>query len=288
MADVQSFLPKQVVLTILGGMIINIAVALSCATWSNFSSSEQEVVLDAGSWPREVGSGWPQDNILITTEQAFGLTLIKARAMVRREKDPARFLTSYLDLIRDDRSDHPDRGRERIEEATRLLRAIQAEGAAGLENQIESATTFVRSASVDLDDTTRKKINQLMIQLTDRSSNYSQIVREAGWPFRSLDTEARSDQSLEPRSRYSIDLGLLHGGLQSKKGLWLPLHPMWPGFLFNTILFTLILWPLSMLPGRYTHFTRMRANKCPSCGTDIGVDSECDQCGEDLSEFWGK
>lgn len=287
MIDVQSYLPKKVVLTILCGLIINVAVALSCATWSNFSSSEQDVVLDAESWPRDVGSGWPRENILITTEKAFGLTLIKSKAMVKRRKDPARVLTNFLDLIRENTSDHPNRRKQRIEEATALLQTIQSEGDAGIEEQVTTVTNFIRKASVDLDETIRSKINQLMILLTDRSSNYSQFVREAGWPFRSLDAEARSDQSLEPRSRYAIDLGMIRGGLQNKTGLWLPLHPRWPGFLLNTILYTLILWPISLLPGLYTQIRRRSSKKCLSCGTNIGVDSVCEQCGQDLSEFWG-
>ena len=287
MIDMRTFLPKKLVLTILCGLIINIAVALSCATLSNFSSSDQEVVLDAESWPREVGPGWPRESILITTEHAFGLTLIKSRAMVKRRKDPIRILTNYLDLIRESPSDLPDRQRQWIEEATVLLQAMQSEGDAGLEEQVTTVTNFIRTASVDLDETVRKKINRLMILLTDRSSNYSQFVREAGWPFRALDAEARSDQSLEPRSRYAIDLGVIRGGLQKKTELWLPLRPRWPGFLLNTVFYTLILWPISLLPGLYIHIRRKSANKCPSCGTDIGVDSVCEQCGQDLSDFWG-
>ena len=287
MIDVQSSLPKQLVLLILCGVILNIAVALSCATWSNFSSSDQEVVLDAESWPRDVGPGWPRENILITTEHAFGLTLIKSRAMVKRRKDPIRILTNYLDLIRESPSDLPNRRRQRIEEATVLLQAMQSEGDTGLEEQVTTVTNFIRTASVDLDETVRKKINRLMILLTDRSSNYSQFVREAGWPFRALDAEARSDQSLEPRSRYAIDLGMIRGGLQNKTGLWLPLHPQWPGFLLNTIFYALILWPLSLLPGLYTQIRRKNSKKCPSCGTDIGVDYVCEECGQDLGEFWG-
>ena len=288
MINVQSFLPKLVVLSILCGLILNIAVALSCATWSNFSSSDQEVVQDAELWPRDVGSGWPRENILITTEKAFGLTLIKSRVMVKRRKDPAGVLTSYLDLIRESTSDHPNRRRQRIEDITALLLSMQAEDEAGIEEQVTTVINFIRNASVDLDETIRIRINQLMIQLTDRSSTYSQFVREAGWPFRALDSEARSDQSLEPRSRYAIDLGLIRGGFQNKTGLWLPLHPQWPGFLLNTIFYTLILWPISLLPGLYTQIHRKSSKKCPSCGTDIGVDYECDECGQDLSEFWGK
>ena len=287
MINVQSFLPKLVVLSILCGLILNIAVALSCATWSNFSSSDQEVVQDAESWPRDVGSGWPRENILITTEKAFGLTLIKSRVMVKRRKDPAGVLTSYLDLIRENTSDHPTRRRQRIEDITALLLSMQAEDEAGIEEQVNTVINFIRNASVDLDETIRTRINQLMIQLTDRSSTYSQFVREAGWPFRSLDSEARSDQSLEPRSRYAIDLGLIRGGFQNKTGLWLPLHPQWPGFLINTIFYALIFWPISLLPGFYTQIHRKNSKKCPACGTDIGVDYECDECGQDLSEFWG-
>lgn len=281
MIVVQTILPKQVVLSILCGLILNITVALSCATWSNFSSSDQEVVLDAEIWPRDVGPGWPRENILITTEHAFGLTLIKSRAMVKRRKDPAGVLENYLNLIGENTSD------KWIEEATVLLQDMQSEGEAEIEEQVITVTNFIREASKHLDETVRTEINQLLIQLTDRSSNYSQYVREAGWPFRALDAEARSDQSLEPRSRYAIDLGMIRGGLHNKTGLWLPLHPRWPGFLLNTVFYAMILWPISLLPGLYTHILRKIANKCPSCGTDIGVDSVCEQCGEDLSDFWG-
>lgn len=277
----------RILMLLLSGMVINIALALGCATWSTFPQTGQEAVTETTSWPREVSPRWPRKRVLVSREQAFGLTSIKSWAVVQRRKDPTATLTYYVDVLRSRTTPVLDQSR-RIDATIELLRSIQLNVEEPLDKTVDKVIAFLRDEAVDLDEETRNEIKQLILSLTDRNTNFSLYVREAGWPMRCLEAEARSDKSLEPRGRYAIQLPRSRAGiLMTKTGRWLPIYPIMPGFLINSLFFALILSPLSLVPAATRRALRRAGGQCPECGSPIGVDSICQQCGQHLDEFWG-
>lgn len=278
--------PLRCFLLLLGGATVTVMVALACALSSRFIVSSQRVLITTDEWPRQVPAQWPQEDILLTTERAFGLTFIKSRLLVARTQEPANVLATYLELIRTADFGDPEKKTNTVGAATELLRSLQDRDERPLERRADAVLRFVREHSTTLDEETRSRINIALIPLTDLYSMYSLHVIEAGWPFRSLEAEARSAVSLEPEGRHATRLGLMRSGFRMPSGPWVPIKPMWPGFLFSTILFALLLWPITLAPRAMLHLLRRHSGQCPECGAPIGVEAECRQCGQDLSDFW--
>ena len=62
----------------------------------------------------------------------------------------------------------------------------------------------------------------------------------------------------------------------------LPLIPLFPGFLLNTLFYTLITFALYKLPGALRHSKRRRAGNCPNCNyprTGLNLQAPCPECG---------
>lgn len=109
-------------------------------------------------------------------------------------------------------------------------------------------------------------------------------MRIAGWPLASLEgwfwilpgSQIRSD------SLWYTDFRRPASNLPP---LLLPLRPVWPGFLLNSIIYAALLWQLVILScwvlrglrGR----PRARRGLCPRCGYDLrgGLDAGCPECG---------
>lgn len=266
--------------------MINVAVAVGCALWSSFPQTPSDSVMRAGAWPREVSSRWPQDAVLLTTERAFGVTSIKSRALVPRSKEPPTVLANYLELVRTLPRLDPARQQSIIDAGTDLLRSIQAEDGRSLEERASAVLNFVRTNSADFETEARSQVNQALIPMTDLYSKHSLYVLEAGWPFRSLEAEARSDVSLEPRGRHAIRLGWWREGAYLPSGRWVPVRPIWAGFVLDSLIFALLLAPCVATPRFIITRLRHRSGRCPHCGAAMGVDLDCDECGGDIRELW--
>ena len=68
----------------------------------------------------------------------------------------------------------------------------------------------------------------------------------------------------------------------------LPLAPIWPGFVINTIFYAPIVWMLWLSPLVVRRFIRRRQGRCINCGYDLRgeLESGCPECGwrrEDVS-----
>ncbi len=61
---------------------------------------------------------------------------------------------------------------------------------------------------------------------------------------------------------------------------YLPLRPMWPGFVMNTVFFATLLW----LPFALRRFLRVRRGLCPKCAYPMGESSVCTECGGVLAK----
>ena len=133
----------------------------------------------------------------------------------------------------------------------------------------------------------RSETNKILSALVNRQKNFSMFVLEAGWPFRSFEAVVRSDIYLLPWGDYAIQPDPILAGVRFDDDRWLPLQPLMPGFLLNSLFFALVLWPITLAPDAIRKALRRAGGQCPGCGCPIGVDSICEQCGQELGDFWG-
>jgi hypothetical protein len=85
---------------------------------------------------------------------------------------------------------------------------------------------------------------------------------------------------------------LTHDGIQlpSDGTRWrvLPLRPIWPGFILNTLFYAVALWLLWGGPFRLRQSLRVRRGLCPKCAYPMGEAAVCTECGKALpATMWG-
>ena len=137
---------------------------------------------------------------------------------------------------------------------------------------------------------------------TDRSSGYYLYARRTrcGWPFLSLDGGRGSTiEFVEAIGRhwytdtfyvdalFGHDSGRLlfgNGGAMLGDLEYLPVGPIWLGFLFNTIFYAAILWLLIPGPFALRRFIRVRRSLCPKCAYPMGASVVCTECGQKLPQ----
>jgi len=59
----------------------------------------------------------------------------------------------------------------------------------------------------------------------------------------------------------------------------LPLHPVFPGFLINTLFYALLLWLLFCAPFALRRVLRRRRGLCGMCAYPVGASPVCTECG---------
>ena len=59
----------------------------------------------------------------------------------------------------------------------------------------------------------------------------------------------------------------------------LPLHPLWPGFVINTLFYAAILWLLFAAPFALRRWRRIKRGLCPKCAYPVGTSDVCTECG---------
>ena len=116
-------------------------------------------------------------------------------------------------------------------------------------------------------------------------------VREVagrGWPIRTLWNEV--SRSVGPRTGFPYEQSL--DGIPIPR--WLrpldtiiiifPIHPIWRGFVINTIFYGALLWLLTLGPLSARRMIRHQCGRCIKCGYDLRGNSEggCPECG------WGR
>ena len=71
------------------------------------------------------------------------------------------------------------------------------------------------------------------------------------------------------------------GGYTPRVVRFLPLHPIWPGFLINTIFYAAILWLLALVPFTACRLVRRKRGLCIKCAYDLRGDfsAGCPECG---------
>jgi hypothetical protein len=111
--------------------------------------------------------------------------------------------------------------------------------------------------------------------------------RESGWPFRAMRSYyvEESGPLADPRNNRVVGIERPREPPFSKTGpspALLPYLPIWPGFLANTVIFTLVLGLITRSASGAARRFRARAGKCPSCGYCVRAASRCSECGRSL------
>jgi hypothetical protein len=74
------------------------------------------------------------------------------------------------------------------------------------------------------------------------------------------------------RDNYSLD----------KAQKLLPLRPIWPGFVINTLFYATILWVMWFVSRKVKRTLRGRRGVCQACSYPIGTSPVCTECGANL------
>lgn len=124
-----------------------------------------------------------------------------------------------------------------------------------------------------------------MIRITRSVSGPTMTVADRrGWPLPALQS------NFEPVFTCDWRMGDVVCGIQRRdkserlgKQPWadwaLPLLPVWPGFLVNTVLYALAAWPIARSPFVLRGWFRKRRGVCPACTYPAGTSSVCTECG---------
>lgn len=123
------------------------------------------------------------------------------------------------------------------------------------------------------------------------------LVR-AGWPLRSLGWQVWEEEfdSAGPNPKHSSTLlpGTSCGYIDLKRWLGprgtsiysinevhqrLPVVPIWPGFVINSILYGAMAWIACRSMLAWRTWRRSRQGLCPSCGYPVGSSATCTECG---------
>ena len=70
----------------------------------------------------------------------------------------------------------------------------------------------------------------------------------------------------------------LHEMKQSDRRVF-PTRPIWPGFVINTTMYTVIIWLLLKAPFAIRGWRRIKRALCPKCAYPIGASDTCTECG---------
>ncbi len=113
----------------------------------------------------------------------------------------------------------------------------------------------------------------------EHQDNKYLFLFEAGWPLRGVHGRmwgAGSSHGLRGviRAPWTI----------SRKGSTraLPLIPIWPGFIANSLFYAVVLWLLIPGPFALRRLIRRRRGLCPKCGYPMGEAAVCSECGRAL------
>ena len=136
----------------------------------------------------------------------------------------------------------------------------------------------------------------------DRDPELLFIEEGRGWPMLSMYWHADAHIIIDQDERSIDPVGLsrplleLHDGIDlGRPELWanpilkvrvLPLRPIWPGFVINTIFYAAMLWLIFAIPGFVRRRVRIQRGRCTACGYDLrGTDHKvCPECGAAASK----
>jgi len=110
-----------------------------------------------------------------------------------------------------------------------------------------------------------------------------------GWPMRSVRgqywNEVVFDFQVKPTTSVQRYEGhppesLWQLGIPISRGLYyLPVAPIWSGFIINTLFYAVLLWLLWFAPFAARRMIRHRRGQCEKCAYPVGTSSICTECG---------
>ena len=119
----------------------------------------------------------------------------------------------------------------------------------------------------------------------------AQLVDTRGWPLRALWSEPATSYwcgnaapTTEP----------VRGGIRTSLRQWtsvygdvfprtLPLRPIWPNFVANTLFYAIVIWVLAGGPFALRRDLRVRRGLCPKCAYPMSESAVCSECGATLA-----
>lgn len=111
-------------------------------------------------------------------------------------------------------------------------------------------------------------------------SNLTRIVEASGWPLLALTCER---EDFEANVRHGIPLQVFRTlYLWEGTNVVLPLRPLWPGFVINSLLFASPWLAITMVPPALITRLRRRRNLCEACAYDrrgLALGAPCPECG---------
>jgi hypothetical protein len=110
------------------------------------------------------------------------------------------------------------------------------------------------------------------------------VRQRAGWPLHCLTAEAsRPHAKGGPPTTWRSHGGIALGDGPARPPVLIPLKPMWPGLLFNSLLYGAILGLAAQAIRESIRYTRWRGRRCIACGYPAGTASACSECGAPLA-----
>ena len=113
---------------------------------------------------------------------------------------------------------------------------------------------------------------------------YLQALVQHGVPLRAMELEYRSTISSPGAVRNNSTLGAgmaVPSWLQPRNHDLLPMRPIFPGFLINTLFYAVVLWLLWSTSFATRRLIRRRRGRCVRCGYDLrhAEHEVCPECG---------
>ena len=101
-----------------------------------------------------------------------------------------------------------------------------------------------------------------------------------GWPLRALEGVlwTNPDRQRTVTAEAILEVTDRRGARKP-----IPLRPIWPGFLVDSIAGGAALWLLVNTPPGVRRLGRRRRNRCPGCGYPVGASPVCTECGASIS-----
>jgi hypothetical protein len=123
------------------------------------------------------------------------------------------------------------------------------------------------------------------------ANTYNAVVLQAGWPMLALQDRvivlhtADDSDTITPSRAIALPQRVLDFVSANTARSVFPtqrrllVQPVWPGFLFNTLLYAMLFWVTLRLRGASRIALRGRRRQCLGCGYPIGDSTLCSECG---------